>query len=70
MICLRQEVKLPYGAMGSRCLRKKSHKRKNDESEATLSSKHANKDEQIDQFKNSKRNMTITVFLSCDYGLG
>ena len=49
---------------------KKSHKRKNDGSEATLSSKHANKDEQIDQFKNSKRNMTITVFLSCDYGLG
>jgi len=63
-------MKLPYGAMGGRCLRrKKSRKRKNDESEATLSSKHANKDEQIDRFKNSKRNMTITVFLSCDYGL-
>jgi len=63
-------MKLPYGAMG-RCLRKKKTcKSKNDESEATLSSKHANKDEQIDQFKKSKRNMTITVFLSCDYGLG
>ena len=31
---------------------KNSHKRKNDGSEATLSSKHANKDEHIDQFKN------------------